>query len=94
MGQEAEEGQEATGGTPAKGPIDVISKKKSEEGQEAEEAGKKGEAAEEASKRPTGKGIVAVDELQGNKLQGPDYNWFTKDILPSLKAFDTRRAFK
>jgi len=61
-----------------------------EEGEEAEEA-KKGEEAEaEAQKnagKASGKGIVAVDEIQKGVLG--NYDWF-KDILKAHRMFQTQ----
>jgi hypothetical protein len=74
------------GGQKPTGPIDVVSSRgkkggrKSEEAEEGEEAENASES-EEASKRATGKGIVAVEALDKNALQGPDYDWFSKDLL-------------
>jgi hypothetical protein len=77
-GEEAEEGEE--GGPKPKGPIDVISKRKGEESEEAAE-GSEAEASRPATGKATGKGIVAVDAIQKDALQGPDYDWFSKDLL-------------
>jgi hypothetical protein len=57
---------------------------KSEEGEEAEEAeeAKKGEEAEAEAKKVSGKGIVAVDEI--NKDMLGSYDWF-KDLLKAHK---------
>jgi hypothetical protein len=75
-GEEVEDGEEGEeGGPKPKGPIDVVSKrKKGEEGEEAE-----------ASRRAGGKGIVAVDEIQKDALNGPNYDWFTKDLMKAHK---------
>jgi hypothetical protein len=78
LSEEGEEGEE--GGPKPKGPIDVISKRKGEEGQEGAE-GSEAEASRSATGKATGKGIVAVDQISKDALQGPDYDWFSKDLL-------------
>jgi flagellar motor protein MotB len=48
--------------------------------------------SEEASKKKgSGKGIVAIEEVDKNGLKGPDYDWFSKDLL---KAASQLPGFK
>jgi hypothetical protein len=75
---EAEEGDEdgdGNGGPKPMGPIDVVSE----------------EASEKKTKKASGKGIVAVEEVDKNGLKGPDYDWFSKDLL---KAASQLPGFK